>query len=140
MAELKTQENDGSVSEFLEKVEDDVKRADCKVLMTMMRRVTKQKPKMWGTAIVGFGRYHYKYSSGHEGDWMVTGFSPRKQAITIHIMNGFNRYEDLLARLGKHKTAKSCLYIKRLAEVDLVVLEELVGASVAYMREHYACK
>jgi len=103
-----------------------------------MREVTGCEPKMWGPSIVGFGRYHYKYESGREGDWPLTGFSPRKQALTVYIMAGFRRYEELLDRLGKHKTGKSCLYLKRLEDVDLEVLRELVHESVEQVAERYA--
>ena len=98
-----------------------------------MRRVTGDEPAMWGPSIVGFGSYHYKYASGREGDWMKVGFSPRKQQLTLYIMSGFSRFDELMGRLGKHSTGKSCLYIKRLEDVDLGVLEELVRESVAHL-------
>lgn len=139
MAELKTKENNASVTEFLKNIEDETKRKDCRVLLSMMKEITGKKPKMWGDSIVGFGNYHYKYKSGREGDWFVTGFSPRKQNLTVYIMCGFDDYEPLLKKLGKHKTAVSCLYIKRLDDVDGDVLRELIAKSVEDMAEIYAC-
>lgn len=133
MAELKTQPNDMSVEEFLNGVADERKRLDCFTLLEMMKAVTGQEPRMWGDSIVGFGTYHYQYASGREGDWFVTGFSPRKQNLTLYIMAGFDRYDELLQQLGKHTTGKSCLYVKRLGDVDLAVLRELVQLSVDHM-------
>ena len=133
MAELKTQPNDRSVVEFLGGVEDERKRQDCFALLDMMKDVTGQEPRMWGDSMVGFGAYHYKYASGREGDWFVTGFSPRKQNLTLYIMAGFDQYDALLQQLGKHTTGKSCLYLKRLGDVDLSVLRELVRLSVEHM-------
>ncbi|RLT41381.1 MAG: DUF1801 domain-containing protein [Chloroflexi bacterium] len=132
MAELKTQQNDASVTDFINGV-DEKRRDDCFALLDLMSEVTGAPAKMWGTAIVGFGEYHYKGASGREGDWMLVGFSPRKQNLTLYIMSGFDRYDELLAKLGKHSTGKSCLYIKRLADVDRDVLRQLVAASVAHM-------
>jgi hypothetical protein len=134
MAELKTKQTEASVSAFLDAVENDQRRADCRVVLDLMRAVTGEEPKLWGPSIVGFGSYHYKYASGREGDWFVTGFSPRKQDLTLYIMAGFDRYDELMAKLGKYKTGKSCLYLKRLSDVDLGVLRELVTASVEAMR------
>ena len=134
MAELKTKLNDGDVTTFLNSVADERKRQDCFAVLDLMRRVTGAEPKMWGDSIVGFDSYHYVYASGRSGDWMLTGFSPRAQNITLYIMAGFDQYDALLARLGKYKTGKSCLYIKRLADVDTAVLEALVAASVGHMR------
>ncbi|MFC1664951.1 DUF1801 domain-containing protein [Pseudomonadota bacterium] len=102
-----------------------------------MAPITRAEPKMWGNSIVGFDSYHYKYKSGREGDWLLTGFSPRKQNLTIYIMNGFEKYELLLTKLGKHKTAKSCLYIKKLDEIHIPTLIKLIKASVKFMRSHY---
>lgn len=133
MAELKTKATDESVAEFLAKVEDTARRADCEAVRAMMQRATGCEAKMWGASIVGFGKYAYKYESGRTGEWMVTGFSPRKTNLTLYIMPGFARYDALMARLGKHKTGKSCLYLKRLADVDTAVLEELITASVEAM-------
>lgn len=133
-AELKTKLNDASVEDFLNAVQDDQARADCFEIVTIMKQATKAEPKMWGTSIVGFGSYHYKGKSGREGDWMLTGFSPRKQNLTLYIMPGFDRYDKLLKKLGKFSTGKSCLYIKKLADVDKKVLKELVSESVKVMK------
>lgn len=133
MADLKTKPTEASVTEFLDGVADEARRRDCLALVDLMRRATGAQPTMWGPSIVGFGRYHYKYESGREGDWFLTGFSPRARDLTLYIMAGFSRYETLLARLGRHKTGKSCLYVKRLADVDLSVLDELVTTSVAHV-------
>lgn len=135
MAELKTKENDADVASFIRGIADDGKRADAQTLVELMTRVTECAPKMWGAAIVGFGHFSYTYASGHSGEWFVVGFSPRKQNLTLYIMDGFDEYESLLAKLGKHTTGKSCLYVKRLSDVDLGVLEQLVSRSVATMRE-----
>ena len=135
MAELKTKKTNQSVKEFLESVEDESKRQDSFEILKLMEKITGEKATMWGDSIVGFGSYHYKYTTGREGDWMLTGFSPRKQALTLYIMAGFDLYENLLNRLGKFKTGKSCLYIKRLEDIDMNVLTELVEKSVAHMRK-----
>ena len=137
MAENKTKPTKAGVTAFLNSVEDRQKRADCRKVAAMMRRATGKRAKMWGSSIVGFGTYHYKYDSGREGDFILTGFSPRKQALTVYIMPGFSRYDALLKKLGKYKTGKSCLYIKRLADVDERVLEKLIGRSVKDMRDKY---
>lgn len=137
MAELKTRPTKESVEKFLNGVADAGRRADCLTVMQMMKQATKAKPQMWGTSIVGFGTYHYKYASGQEADWPLTGFSPRKQNLTLYIMPGFARYEELMQKLGKYKTGKSCLYINKLADVDVAVLKQLVKQSVAYMRKKY---
>ena len=137
MAENKTKPTKAGVTAFLNAVEDRQKRADCRKVAAMMRRATGKRAKMWGSSIVGFGTYHYKYDSGREGDFILTGFSPRKQALTVYIMPGFFRYDALLKKLGKYKTGKSCLYIKRLADVDERVLEKLIGRSVKDMRDKY---
>ena len=137
MAELKTKKTEASVDDFIAAIEDDQRRKDCKAVMAIMKRVTKSSPKMWGTNIVGYGSYHYRYASGQEGDWPLTGFSPRKQNLTLYIMAGFDDYPELMAKLGKYKTGKSCLYLKRLSDVDTAVLEKLVAASVKDMKEHY---
>ena len=107
---------------------------DSLVVLKMMEEVTGEPAEMWGTSIVGFGSYHYRYASGREGDMMLTGFAPRKQALTLYIMGGHERYEELMAKLGKHRTGSSCVYINKLADVDLDVLRELIAESVAYMR------
>ncbi len=133
MVELKTKQNKASVTGFLRGIEDPQRRKDCRTVLELMKEVTGSGPKMWGDSIVGFGSYHYKYASGREGDWFVTGFSPRKANLTLYIMAGFSRYKELLAKLGKHKTGKSCLYIKSLADVDLAILRQLVEDSVAHV-------
>jgi hypothetical protein len=135
MAEPKTKPTVESVSAFLEKVSDKTRREDCFAVIDIMKDVTKEEPEMWGTSIVGFGRYHYKYESGREGDWMITGFSPRKGDLTLYIMGGFDESPGLMKRLGKYKTSKACLYIKKLADVDLKVLRQLVEKSVKKMAD-----
>jgi hypothetical protein len=133
MAELKTKPNDQSVEAFLNSVADEKKRRDCFTILELMQQVTGTEPEMWGSTIVGFGRYHYKYASGREGDWFLTGFSPRKQNLTLYIMAGFTEYEALLSKLGKHSTGKSCLYIKKIEDIDLEALRELVRQSVEHV-------
>ena len=133
MTELKTKPNDKNVEEFLNAVENEKKRKDSFKILELMSRVTGEAPVMWGPSIVGFGSYHYKYASGQEGDWPLTGFSPRKQSLTLYIMSGFKRYDEMLKKLGKFKTGKSCLYINKLEDVNLEVLEELIGQSVDYL-------
>ncbi|MBI5350392.1 MAG: DUF1801 domain-containing protein [Chloroflexi bacterium] len=135
MAELKTKLNKASVEKFLNGIKDETKRKDAFAILKLMQKVTKEKPKMWGSSIVGFGSYHYKYASGREGDWMLIGFSPRVQRLTLYIMPGFERYDALLKKLGKHKTGKSCLYINALEDVDAKVLEKLIEESVKVMRK-----
>ncbi len=135
MAENKTQQNDGDVVAFLDSVENDRRREDGYAVMALMNDVTGVKPKLWGNSIVGYGSYHYKYESGREGDMPLVGFSPRKQSMTLYIMPGFEHYEDLLAKLGKHTLGKSCLYINKLADVDQDVLRELVAESYRHMQE-----
>jgi len=137
MAEIKTKRNDGDVAAFLNRVEDDKKRADSFQLLQIMEEITGKKPEMWGGSIIGFDSYHYVYASGREGDWPIVGFSPRKQNLTVYIMPGFDRYEALMQKLGKHKIGKSCLYIKKLKDVDEAVLKELIQESVSYMRNKY---
>lgn len=134
MAELKTKETTESVSAFIDKTADKGRRADCLAVIDMMRAVTKEEPKMWGSSIVGFGRYHYKSESGREGEWMITGVSPRKGALTLYILGGFDKFADIMPRLGKYKASGgSCLYIKTLADVDLGVLKKLIARSVKLM-------
>ncbi len=136
MAELKTKPTDASVDAYLSAIPDEQRQEECQVIAEMMQRATKAKPQMWGS-MIGFGSYHYRYPSGREGDWFLTGFAPRKQALTLYIMAGFAQYDALLERLGKYRTGKSCLYIKRLDAVDLEVLEELISLSVNQLaREH----
>ena len=130
MAELKTKMNDASVEAFLNGIEDEKKREDSFAILELMKKITGAEPKMWGASIIGFGNYRYKYQSGREGDWFVTGFSPRKQNLTLYIMTAFSRCGELLAKLGKHKTGKSCLYINKIEDVDIDVLTELIEISV----------
>lgn len=138
MTALKTQENDGNVKAFLNEVEDEQKRKDCFVLLELIQNITGEQPKMWGPSIVGFGSYHYKYESGREGNWFLTGFSPRKQNITVYIMPGFERYKSLTEKLGKFTTGKSCLYFKKLEHIDQDVLAEMISESVAQMKKEYS--
>ncbi len=134
MAELKTKPTTQSVAKFLNSIEDDEQRKACKTIAKIMKQVTKSRPTMWGPSIVGYGSYHYKYASGREGDWFVTGFAPRKRDLTLYIMAGFSRYDALLRKLGKHKIGKSCLYIKKLEDVDIGVLTELIAQSVSHVK------
>ncbi len=140
MSTIKTTLNDASVTSFIQAVDDETKRADGLKLLEMFSRITGEEPKMWGTSIIGFGQYHYKSErSRQEGDWMLTGFSPRKGNLSIYIMPGFNGYTDLLGKLGKHKISSgSCLYINKLADIDLGVLETLVERSYKDMKKHAA--
>jgi hypothetical protein len=133
MAELKTKPSDRSVERFLKSIPDDRKRKDASALVGLMQQATQAEPKMWGSSIVGFGSYHYKYASGREGDWFLTGFSPRKQNLTLYIMAGFKQYDELLKSLGKYKTGKACLYIKSLEDIHLPTLRKLVRQSVKHM-------
>lgn len=137
MAEVKTKENDASVTDFLNSVEDTQRREDSFAVLKMMQAITRCEPRMWGPSIIGFGNYHYKYKSGREGDWFLTGYSPRKQSLSLYIMSGFKRYPELLEKLGRYKTGKACLYIKRLDDIDLKVLKELIRESVKYMKTTY---
>ena len=137
MADNKTQPTRASVTAFMAAIGDRQMRADAKKVAAMMRRATGKRARMWGPSIVGYGSYHYRYASGREGDHLITGFSPRKQALSIYIMPGFDRFQGLMSKLGKYTTGKSCLYIKRLADVDEAVLERLIDESVRYMRAHY---
>ena len=130
MAELKTKPINQSVKSFIAKIADEQTREDCTALVKLMKSVTGKPPQMWGTSIIGFGTYRYKYASGREGNWMTTGFSPRNQNLTIYIMTGFADQQILLKKLGKCKTASSCLYIKRLADIDTKVLEQMVAKSI----------
>lgn len=133
MTELKTKQTDESVLAFLDTVSDASRRSDCLAVLEMMKSATNVEPVMWGSNIVGFGRYKYKYEGGREGEWFVTGFSPRKNDLTLYIIPGFERYEKLMTKLGKHKTGRSCLYIKRLDDVDKTVLKKLIEESVKAM-------
>ena len=137
-ASLKTQPNDLSVEGFIDSVENEQKRDDSRLLLKMMQEITGEKPVMWGNSIVGFGLYRYKYESGREGDWMVAGFSPRKQNMTIYMMGGFDNQEKFLARIGKAKTSVSCLYVKKLDDIDLDVLKDMIELSVKTIKKRYA--
>jgi hypothetical protein len=137
MSDLKTKPTDVSVAAFLDGISDERRRADCRAVATIMERATGEKPKMWGPSMVGFGQYHYRYESGREGDWFLTGFSPRKNDLTLYLLSGFDGFDELMKRLGKHKTGKSCLYVKRLSDLDLAVLEQLIVESVAQVRARY---
>ncbi len=135
MAGNKTTENEGDVTAFLDAVAEEGRREDCRALLELMREVTGEEPRMWGDSIVGFGRYHYRYQSGREGDSMLLGFSPRKRDLTLYLLPGLERFASLLQKLGKHKAGKGCLYLKRLADVDPQVLRELLESSVEVMAE-----
>ena len=137
MAAPKTQANDASVEGFLAGVDNERRREETRVIIKLMERVTGHPAKMWGTSIIGFDTYHYKYASGREGDWMISGVSPRKAALTIYVMAGFSRYPDLMEKLGKYKTGSSCLYVNKLDDVNMGVLEALITRSVTDMREMY---
>ena len=137
MAELKTKLNNGDVNTFLDAVEDERKRKDCFELLNLMKELTGHEAKMWGDSIVGFGTYHYRYKTGREGDWMLTGFSPRKQNISVYIMCGFQHVEEHMQRLGKFKTGASCLYIKNLSDIDLGVLSNIIIESIRQLKEKY---
>jgi len=133
----KTIETDASVEDYMSAIKPEQKQADCRAITAMMERLTGQSPKMWGASIVGFGNYHYKYDSGREGDSIRTGFAARAQNISIYIMPGYQDFEDELSRLGKHKIGKSCLYIKRLSDVDEAVLEEMIAKGLELLAEKY---
>lgn len=137
MAELKTKKSNASVNSFLSKVKNNQRREDSFKVLEMMKEITGEEPKMWGPSIVGFGSYHYKYDSGREGDWMIIGFSPRAQSLTLYIMSGFKKYDELMSKLGKHKTGKSCLYISKLEDVDTATLKRLIKSSVQSMKKRY---
>jgi hypothetical protein len=138
VAELKTKKTAASVTSFLDALPDPVQRADSRQLVKLMKEATGKAPRMWGPTIVGFGDYHYRSQSGREGDWFVTGFSPRKGNLSLYLMSGFDRHGALLAKLGKHKTSKGCLYIKTLEDVDLGALRQLIQASVKQMAARQA--
>lgn len=137
MSELKTKATNASVKAFLNAIKPDQKRTDARTLDKLMRRITGKKPKMWGASLVGYGTYKYKYESGHQGEWFITGFSPRKQNLVVYIMPGFETFKPQMKKLGKHKTGKSCLYINKLADVDLEILQELIAGSVEVMKDRY---
>ena len=136
-ARNKTQPTELSVADYLAAIPDEQRRSQCEQLDQIMQSITRRPPVMWGTQIVGYGRYHYRYESGREGRHLITGFSSRASNISIYIMSGFSGHEDLMAKLGPHKTGKSCLYVKDLDDIELAVLKRLIRASVAYMRKTY---
>jgi hypothetical protein len=141
MGTLKTVVNDSSVEDFINSVDDETKRADSFKLVEIYTKITNEKPKMWGTSIIGFGQYHYKSErSTQEGDWPLAGFSPRKQNLTLYIMFAFGDYSDLLGKLGKHKISKGCLYINKLSDIDITVLEKLITQSYLDMKKQYSVK
>lgn len=132
-----TQRNSNSVEAFLDAISDEKKRADAYKFLDLFKQCTGCEPEMWGSSIIGFGSYHYVYASGKEGDWMLTGFSPRAKNFSLYIMSGFSRFDSLLAELGKHKTGKSCLYVNKWEDLNIDALQEMITASVAYMKEKY---
>jgi len=140
MSENKTKATNASVSDFIENLDNLSRKADSQQLLELMGRVTDMQPRIWGTNIVGYGEYHYKYHSGREGDFFLTGFAPRKTAMTIYVIPGFKAYTNHLARLGPHRHTSSCLYITRLARIDMTVLEEIIAESLAHMKLTYPWK
>ena len=136
MAEAKTKPTNESVKDFLNRVPDVEKREDCFTVLKMMEEITGDKPKMWGPSIVGFGSWSYKYASGHEGDWPIAAFSPRKKDLTLYLMMGFEKHTELMEKLGKHSTGKSCLYIKRLSDIHLPTLKKLIKTSIKDLKAH----
>ncbi|MCW5911948.1 MAG: DUF1801 domain-containing protein [Cyclobacteriaceae bacterium] len=137
MAELKTKKNDNDIIKFLNEIDNEERKNDCFKLLELFEQLTNERPKMWGQSIVGFGSYHYKYDSGREGDWFLTGFSPRKANLTIYITAGFKEYDAIMKGLGKYKTGSSCLYVKKLSDIDTDKLKMLVEKSVACMKKRY---
>lgn len=137
MAQNKTQPTPKPVSDFIAGIEDETKRTNCKELVELMSGITGESATMWGASMVGFGRYHYKYASGREGDFFLTGFSPRKRALSVYIISGFDIAPELMEKLGKFKTGKSCLYVKSLDDIDRNVLAQLIQKSVQHLREKY---
>ena len=140
MAELKTKQTDESVEKFLNSIPDAERRGDCFAIAKLMEEITGHKPRMWGASIVGFGSYHFKYATGREGDWMVIGFSPRKKDLTLYIMMGFEKHQELMKQLGKHSTGKSCLYIKRLSDIHLPTLKKLIKTSIKQLKDYTAAQ
>ena len=140
MAEAKTKPTKASVTEFLNKIPDATRREDSFAVAKMMEEITGSKPQMWGPSIVGFGAYHYKYASGHEGDWPLAAFSPRKQDLTLYLMPGFAKRGELMSQLGKHRTGKSCLYIKRLSDIHVPTLKKLIKVSIKDLKAYLAAR
>ena len=137
MAELKTKPTTKSVDDFIDSVTPEWKRDDTRILLSLMKKVTGEQPIMWGDSIIGFGSYHYKYKSGQEGDWFLAGFSPRKQSMTVYIMGGFKGAEAILEKLGKHKKSVGCLYFKRLDDIEIELLEDLIEKSIEALKQRY---
>jgi hypothetical protein len=137
MSELKTKPTACDVRAFINAIEHPVRRENSLTLLELFETITKQKAVLWGDSIIGFGQYHYQYASGCSGDWMKTGFSPRKTNLSLYLMNGFAEYDELLAQLGKHKLGKSCLYINKLADIDIEILTQLIKLSYVYMSKKY---
>ncbi len=133
----KTKANDQSVSDFIKSIESPQQQKDIKTLNALLKKLIGEKPIMWGSSIVGFGKYNYEYASGRKGDWMRIGYSPRKQNITLYIMDGFEQHSSLMSQFGKYKTGKSCLYIKQLTDIDMIKLEALIKASLDHMEALY---
>lgn len=138
MAELKTKLTQASVDDFIDAIEDEQRRDDCRQVLNIMTEVTGEPPRMWGSSIVGFGTYTYTYATGRSGDWMLTGFSPRKQALTLYIMSCLDGYDELLNKLGKYKTGKSCLYVKKLSDIDEEILRKLIKLSTDDLKKKYS--
>lgn len=138
MSDLKTTPNELSVDDFIDAIESEQKRDDSRALLKIMKEITGDAPTMWGTSIIGFGKYHFRYESGREGDWMVAGFSPRKQNLTIYMMGGFENQSDLLTKIGKVKSSVGCLYVKKLVDIDLQILKEMIRLSVDTVKKKYA--
>jgi len=140
VSELKTKPTQASVKEFFNQIPDETRRQDCIEIAKIMEEVTGEKPKMWGPSIVGFGTYHYKYDSGREADWMLIGFSPRKKDLTLYLMMGFQKFPELMKQLGKYSTSKSCLYIKKLSDINKPTLKKLIKQSVKELKDYTAAK
>jgi len=139
MSELKTKENDASVTTFLNSIEHELRRSDSFTILELMTQLTGKEAKMWGSSIIGFGKYHYKYESGREGDWFMCGFSPRQQSLTIYIMKGFGQYDAYMERLGKYTTGKSCLNINDLKDINIEVLSKLIKQSIEDIEKNATC-
>ena len=137
MSDLKTKQNEKSVDGFINKIEDPKKQEASKRILEILKDISRKKANMWGDSIIGFGKYHYKYATGREGDWMRIGFSPRKQYLTLYIIDGFDKHTKLLEKLGKYKPGKSCLYIKKLQDIDINILKELLEKSLQNMNKLY---
>lgn len=140
MSSNKTKATDSSIEDFINTVENEQKRDDSREMIEVMKEITGSEPKLWGSGLIGFGQYHYKYESGREGDFFITGFSPRKTALTVYIVPGFDGYGEQMKKLGPHKTGKSCLYLKNLDVIDRDVLKEVIKDSVEVMKSRYECK